>query len=101
MKTRILLVALMVSAFIVHAQSDSDNPKNNLAIEQSVFETDSVYYGCVPCCQDCSVFRTDKPGICPHCGMTLEKRFYTADATENKGLAPMNNAACKPPKGTK
>ncbi len=97
MKSKIWVgtLALIVSCTMAFAQNKtmSDN-KDSLTAKKGQ-PKDSVYFGCVPCCQKCSVFRTDKPGECPNCGMTLEKRTYTIDAKESKSNIQINKNACK------
>lgn len=73
----------------------TDNPDSSSAAV--LLPEDSVYYGCVPCCQECAVFKTDKPGECPICGMTLVKRYVTMDDMKNESGVLINDKACKKP----
>jgi|GEM_PF-6243604 len=94
-KTLATMLALIISGSSAFAQfkTMSDN-KDSLAAKKGQ-PKDSVYYGCVPCCQACSVFRTDKPGECPNCGMTLEKRTFKIGAKDNKENIRINKNGCK------
>lgn len=103
MKVKIVvtIIALVVSGTITYAQNKTDVRKNDSLSVKNIQHPDSVYYGCVPCCQACSIYTTDKPGECPHCGMTLEKRTYRTVNGKKEELLPLNNNTCKPPKAKK
>jgi transcriptional regulator GlxA family with amidase domain len=45
----------------------------SLVNAQPAAQPDSIVYVCGPCNGDCDKLQFDKPGVCPHCGMTLIK----------------------------
>jgi len=100
MKTKILMVmlTLILSGMMVFAQSNTMSDKKDSLSVKMEQQKDSVYYGCVPCCQKCSVFKTDKPGECPICGMTLERRSVIIENKAGKADFPINKNDCKKPK---
>lgn len=100
-KIFITIIALSICGFWAYAQNNMHEQKSNSLITENIQKPDSVYYGCVPCCQECSVYIADKPGECPHCGMTLEKRTYLTDAGQKKDNSPVKSNAFKPPKEKK
>lgn len=77
------------------SQNKTMSDKNDAQAAKTDQPKDSIYYGCVPCCQPCSVFTTDKPGECPTCGMILEKRLYKIDLKEGKKNVLINKNDCK------
>jgi len=105
MKAKIIgtIIALVVSLTITYAQSNIEIQKSYTNSSHIIALTDSIYYGCVPCCQACSEYTTDKPGECPHCGMTLEKRIYQATIETHKKAqkTTKNKGICKPIKSKK
>jgi hypothetical protein len=101
MKAKLLIATILIIGIVAFAQSKPEIQKYDSQTQLSIQQTDSVYYGCVPCCQPCSVYTTDKAGECPHCGMVLEKRTYQANAENKEGNIPANSKACKPPKAKK
>ncbi|MEO6903827.1 MAG: heavy metal-binding domain-containing protein [Bacteroidia bacterium] len=104
MKSRILVVALfglILSAAFAFTPSKKEIQKSDVLITNTVQPIDSVYYGCVPCCQACSVYTTTKPGECPHCGMVLEKRTYQAGTEKKEAYSPANKTTCKHPESKK
>jgi DNA-directed RNA polymerase subunit RPC12/RpoP len=53
-----------------------NRPQISAAILRQKLKTPAVpasakVYVCPPCDQDCDTLTFDKPGTCPHCGMTL------------------------------
>lgn len=100
MKSKIYtaIIAVIVCVAISFAQNKPDHKKSDLQTTKSIQQNDSFYYGCVPCCQPCSIYKTDKPGECPHCGMTLEKRSYLAEVNETENAISTNNTCKKPTK---
>ncbi|MCB9364917.1 MAG: hypothetical protein H6587_10135 [Flavobacteriales bacterium] len=99
MKIRIVITiaTLIIGSTVVFAQGKTENQ----LIKKNIQQTDSIYYACVPCCKPCSVFTTNKPGECPHCGMVLEKRTYQANTGKKKKDFKINNSACKSPEEKK
>ena len=88
-------LSLIISGSMAFAQNKTMSDKKDALTSKKDQPKDSVYYGCVPCCQACSVFRTDKPGECPNCGMTLEKRTFKIEAKDSKENMEINKSACK------
>lgn len=101
LKVVVALFALILSSSYAFAQSEIVAQKSDSLVVSNNQQSDSIYYGCVPCCKSCSVFKTDKPGECPHCGMILEKRTYLSDAEKMKENHFIINGKCEPPKAKK
>jgi len=57
------------------------------AFSQPTAQNDSVYV-CPPCGSSCDQLQFDKPGICPHCGMTLVK-MSLSDFKKQLSLKPI------------
>lgn len=97
----ITIFIMFIGNTLAFGQTKTQTENSELTKLQSVQPTDSIYYSCVPCCEPCSVFTTNKAGECPHCGMTLQKRKYKADANTKNEAIPTSNSTCKPPKEKK
>lgn len=88
-------LTLIIKGSMAFGQNKTMSDKKDAKTAKTDQPKDSVYYGCVLCCQACSIFRTDKPGECPTCGMTLEKRIYKIGVIESKENLLINKNACK------
>ena len=84
MMTKILttVFTLIISGTMVLAQSNTKTDKTKLPVKKTEMVKETVYYTC-PMHPG---VKMDKPGKCPKCGMTLEKK--TVKMTETKGQKP-------------
>jgi putative intracellular protease/amidase len=69
-RTIFTLLILIGGALLLSAWPDGVNADAVKAQQKTGASSPKVYV-CPPCDQDCDKLTFDKPGVCPHCGMTL------------------------------
>ena len=84
MKTKILttMFALMITSAVAFAQDKTQPDKKQLSSTKTEMTKDSVYYTC-PMHPE---VKMAKPGKCPKCGMTLEKKIVKMTSTKMEAM---------------
>jgi hypothetical protein len=72
MKTKILFLCLGFIAFTLSFSGCGSTDKKSTTTEQTKTDTISTTKAAYACPMDPEV-KSDKPGVCPKCGMDLEK----------------------------
>jgi transcriptional regulator GlxA family with amidase domain len=70
---RLVLTSLVVLALSLPAGFNRGRAHAEAPADQAAVATKKIYV-CPPCGLDCDHKTFDKPGVCPHCGMTLIER---------------------------
>lgn len=86
MKKLILMLAIGTLGFAANAQTTKEENKK----EKTQMQKGSVYYTC-PMHPD---VKMDKPGKCPKCGMTLEKKTMKMTQTKKQKMEAMKTYIC-------
>jgi transcriptional regulator GlxA family with amidase domain len=71
-KVALLFVIVLSSAIVAepgHERASAETPRESTAAQSA-----KKVYVCPPCGLDCDRDSFDKPGVCPHCGMTLVEK---------------------------
>jgi transcriptional regulator GlxA family with amidase domain/DNA-directed RNA polymerase subunit RPC12/RpoP len=87
MRTRLFccyILPAFVATFVATGSRDASGAPES-AIKDTAQTTKKVYV-CPPCGLDCDKERHDKPGVCPHCGMTLVEKTVESQASSEKPL---------------
>lgn len=92
MKTKILIavLAFIVSGTIAYGQDTTKTDKKQVVTTKTEMQKDSVYY-------TCSMHpdvKMDKPGKCPKCGMTLDKKTAGMSETQTIKSDAMKTYTC-------
>jgi ribosomal protein S27AE len=92
MKTKILttLFALLIGCTATIAQDKTKSVEKQSSSSKTEMAQDSVYYTC-PMHPE---VKSDKPGKCPKCGMTLEKKTTNTTGTQNVKKEAMITYTC-------
>lgn len=96
-KLSIILPAFIAGSMMLFAQDPSIRSETDSLATNKEFTRDSVFYGCVPCCQRCTEYRTDKPGECPYCGMILQRRTVQPGTPEVEPAVLIKKIECDKP----
>jgi putative intracellular protease/amidase len=73
MKRDAILRSVFISSIIALAALLVARPSSSV-VARSPDRAAAKVYVCPPCGQDCDKLTFDKPGVCPHCGMTLVEK---------------------------
>lgn len=92
MKAKFLTVilALIVSGTLAVAQSKTESDKKQPSSTKTEMRKDSTYYTCPMH----SEVKMDKPGKCPKCGMTLEKKTMKMTEVKNEKKEAVKTYTC-------
>ena len=92
MKTKILTTAcaLIISCTGIFAQDKTKSGEKQSSATKMEMAKDSVYYTCSMHPE----VKMDKPGKCPKCGMTLEKKTVKMTQTKSKKMEAMKTYTC-------
>jgi transcriptional regulator GlxA family with amidase domain len=77
---------VMFSAFVVATLWAARAVNGGPVTETKVAAKSKKVYVCPPCGSDCDKLTFDKPGVCPHCGMTLAEKTAESHAPADKPL---------------
>lgn len=85
------MLALMISYTMAFAQeSETKSPKKEAPTTKTEQQKDSVYYTCPMH----SNVKMDKPGKCPSCDMTLEKKTIKMTGTKSQKKEAAKTYTC-------
>jgi predicted nucleic-acid-binding Zn-ribbon protein len=92
MKTKFLTTAfvLIFSCTFAFAQDKTKSSEKQTSTTKMEMAKDSVYYTCSMHPE----VKMDKPGKCPKCGMTLEKKTVKMTQTKSKNMEAMKTYTC-------
>jgi len=92
MKTKILttVIAFIIACSFAFAQDKTKPIDKQSTSTKMEMVKDSVYYTCPMH----SEVKMDKPGKCPKCGMTLEKKTVKMTQIKNKDMKAIKTYTC-------
>jgi hypothetical protein len=91
MKTKIAatVFVLIISYTVTIAQDKTKSSEKQSSTKMEMVK-DSIYYTCSMHPE----VKMDKPGKCPKCGMTLEKKTIRMKETKSKNMEAMKTYTC-------
>lgn len=92
MKTKIAttVLLLIISCTVTIAQEKTKSGEKQSPPTKMEVAKDSVYYTCPMH----SEIKMDKPGKCPRCGMTLEKKTIKMTQAKSKNMEAIKTYTC-------
>jgi hypothetical protein len=92
MKTKIMttVLALVISSGVPFSQDKTKSNEKQSSSTKMEMAKDSVYYTCSMHPE----VKLDKPGKCPKCGMTLEKKTMKMTQLKSKNMEAMKTYTC-------
>jgi putative intracellular protease/amidase/DNA-directed RNA polymerase subunit RPC12/RpoP len=80
----LFILPALITAFLGIASREASGGPTTAGTDPA--KTAKKVYVCPPCGLDCDKEMRDKPGVCPHCGMTLVEKTIESHASGEKPL---------------